>query len=166
MTEAFIGLGANLGDRAATLASALTEMAKAPELTVAAVSHAYESEPWGPPGQPPYLNAVARLEFTGTPEELLAHMQRVETLLGRVRAQRFGPRVVDLDLLLFGGEERGTPELTLPHPRMLERDFVMTPLLAIAPDVRLPSGEAPDAAEAVFGAVIADRGSLDGFGEA
>jgi 2-amino-4-hydroxy-6-hydroxymethyldihydropteridine diphosphokinase len=107
---------------------------------VAAVSSAYESAPWGPVEQPPFLNAVVRLETALPPSPLLGVLLDVEARLGRVRAVRWGPRTCDLDLLLYGDETVDTPELQVPHPRLADRRFVLDPLLELAPDAQLPDG--------------------------
>ncbi len=125
----FVGLGANLGDRARTLRSALRALDGLPGTRVAAHSALYETQPvGGPPGQPPYLNAVARLETDLTPRGLLSQMQGIERAHGRVRTVHHGPRTLDLDLLLFDDLVIDEPDLIVPHARMWERDFVLRPL--------------------------------------
>lgn len=137
--RAWIALGSNLGDRRATLARALELLRGQPGVAVVRVSTFHETLPvGGPPGQGLYLNAAAELETSLSAEALLAAMQEIEHKLGRVRAERFGPRTLDVDLLMFGSETRETPELTLPHPRLHERSFVLAPLAEIAPDVVHP----------------------------
>jgi 2-amino-4-hydroxy-6-hydroxymethyldihydropteridine diphosphokinase len=163
VTEVFIGLGSNLGDRVANIAASLRALADSPGVHVLAVSRVYESEPWGLAGQPRFANAVARLDVRGEADAFLVLLHDIETRLGRVREERFGPRVIDLDLLLFGDEEWDSPELTLPHPRMLERDFVVTPLLEIAPQATLPDGSAVTRRQAVAGPVTRDMGPVPGF---
>ena len=141
MTRAYVGMGSNLGDRAATLAAALDALDAVPGISVAAVSRAYESEPWGIADQPPFANAVVALDTELGAPELLRQLQRIEALAGRVaEGPRNGPRSLDLDLLLFGSETIDGETLRVPHPRLLTRDFVVTPLLEIAPDVRMPNG--------------------------
>ncbi len=163
MPTAYIGLGSNLGDRRGNLAAALRELSAAPGARVIAVSHVYESEPWGIAGQPAFANAVAEVSWAGDAEALLEACKDVESRLGRVAAPRFGPRVIDLDVLLFGDRSLRTPRLTVPHPRLAERDFVVTPLLELAPDVRLPDGTRPDASRAVAGRVTGVLGPVPGF---
>ncbi len=128
----FIGLGSNLGDRAAHIHGALHELAAEGDIRVLAVSKLHETEAvGGPPGQPAFLNAVAELATTLTPHALLERMQEIEELHGRQRSIPNGPRTLDLDLLLFRQavvDERG---LTIPHPRMWQRRFVMEPLAEI-----------------------------------
>ena len=128
--QAFVGVGANLGDRWTTIRRALAALADEPEIAVLESSAVYETEPVGVRDQPDFLNLVAGVETTLTPEELLAVLQRLEEAAGRRRDRevRWGPRPLDLDLLLYEGEERAGPELILPHPRMWERAFVRVPL--------------------------------------
>ena len=124
---AFIGLGANLGDRAATLRAALSRLRTNPGIQAMEISRWYETAPVGVLEQPAFLNLVAAVWTTLTPEALLAELLRIEADFGRTREVRWGPRTLDLDLLAFAGEQRTTPELTLPHPRALERAFVLVP---------------------------------------
>ncbi|MDF2446421.1 MAG: 2-amino-4-hydroxy-6-hydroxymethyldihydropteridine pyrophosphokinae [Moraxellaceae bacterium] len=138
--QAFIGLGSNLGDAAATLRSAVACLRKLPGSRVTGLSSLYRSTPLGPPGQDDYLNAVARLETVLTPHSLLQALHIIEDRHGRVRQQRWGARTLDLDLLLYGNDVITSPDLTLPHPEMLNRNFVLIPLLDIAPDQALPDG--------------------------
>jgi dihydroneopterin aldolase/2-amino-4-hydroxy-6-hydroxymethyldihydropteridine diphosphokinase len=129
--RAFIGLGSNLGDRIGTLRIAVAAL---PD--VVAVSPVYETEPvGGPDGQPSYLNLVAELSTDRTPRQLLEIGQQLEAAAGRVRAERFGPRILDVDVLLVGDEAVDEPDLTVPHPRMHERRFVLAPLADLAPDI-------------------------------
>ena len=131
---AYIALGTNLGDRQVNLDRALELLRGTPGITVGPVSTYHETDPvGGPPGQGKYLNAAAALETSLPPHELLHMLLDIETQLGRVRAECFGPRTIDLDLLLYGNQTCQTPELTLPHPRMHERAFVLEPLAEIAP---------------------------------
>jgi len=132
-------MGSNLGDREGTLRRAAA-MLDRHDVRVRAVSRFIETAPVGPAGQGPYINAAAELETTLTPHGLLAVMMDIERTLGRDRdrGQRWGPRTCDLDLLLFGSAILDTPDLTLPHPRMHERRFVLEPLANIAPDVVHP----------------------------
>jgi 2-amino-4-hydroxy-6-hydroxymethyldihydropteridine diphosphokinase len=160
MTDAIVGLGSNIGDRVAYLSRALGEMAELPESHLVAYSHAYESAPWGVEEQPEFLNAVAVLRTELRADQLLEALQGIEDELGRIRDVPNGPRTIDLDILLFGDEEWSTEILTIPHPRMAERDFVITPLLEVAPDATWPDG-APVTRDAVHvGAVLADVGPI------
>ncbi|WP_324718244.1 2-amino-4-hydroxy-6-hydroxymethyldihydropteridine diphosphokinase [Carboxydochorda subterranea] len=129
----YVGLGSNLGDRAGHLARAVEMLAALPRTTVARVSSLYETKPWGLAGQPDFLNAVALLETALDPRSLLLHALAIESRLGRVRTVRWGPRTVDIDLLVYDHLTLRDPELTLPHPRMLQRAFVLVPLAEIAP---------------------------------
>lgn len=135
---AYVGLGANLGDPPRQLAQALARLAAAEEVEVLAVSKFYLNPPLGPEDQPWYVNAVAKVRTRLTAEELLRVLQQIEIALGRVRGERWGPRVLDLDLLLYGGEVIFTPELTVPHPEMHRRAFVLAPLAEIAPEAWHP----------------------------
>ncbi|HOA73456.1 MAG TPA: 2-amino-4-hydroxy-6-hydroxymethyldihydropteridine diphosphokinase [Phycisphaerae bacterium] len=135
MATAFIGIGANLGDRRGQIEAAVARLAGTPGVADVCVSSLYETEPMGgPAGQPLYLNAAARVETTLEPLELLHALQAIEHELGRVRVERWGPRTIDLDLLLYSDRSIQTPELTVPHPRMQERRFVLEPLAEIAAD--------------------------------
>ena len=141
MTRAHVGLGSNLGDRMATLDAAVRAL-DADRLThVMAVSRVYETEPVGGPEQDPYLNAVAVLETDRSPHQLLDLLRVTEASLGRVRAERWGPRTADLDLLLYDGPPVQSPDLTVPHPRARERAFVLVPLCDADPYARFPDGE-------------------------
>jgi 2-amino-4-hydroxy-6-hydroxymethyldihydropteridine diphosphokinase len=140
MTDVFVGLGSNMGDRVALMSRAIGELAHLPETHVVGYSHAYDSEPWGVTDQPNFVNAVAWLRTDLLADQLLEFLHDIEDRLGRTREVPNGPRTIDLDILLFGDEEWETDALTIPHPRMAERDFVITPLLEVAPDVLWPEG--------------------------
>ncbi len=131
---AYIGLGSNLGDRARNLERALDRLRRIAGVEVVAVSRFIETEPVGPPGQGRYLNAAAALRTDLRPDALIEALAAVEAAGGRDRAreERHGPRTIDLDLLLYGEEIVGGPRLTVPHPRMHERPFVLEPLAEIA----------------------------------
>jgi 2-amino-4-hydroxy-6-hydroxymethyldihydropteridine diphosphokinase len=136
MAHCLIGLGSNLGD---LLASARDMLAALPQTSLISISSFHESKPAGGPAtQPPYLNAAALLESSFTPQQLLAELQRIENSLGRERMERWGPRTIDLDLLLYDELELETPELTLPHPRMSFRRFVLEPAAEIAAEMVYP----------------------------
>jgi 2-amino-4-hydroxy-6-hydroxymethyldihydropteridine diphosphokinase len=131
---AYVALGSNLGDRRDTLERALQALREQPGVVLGGVSSFRETEPvGGPPGQPPYLNAVAEVQTALPPLDLLHRLLEIEQRLGRVRAERWGPRTIDLDLLLYADVVCATPELTLPHPRLHERRFVLEPLAEVAP---------------------------------
>lgn len=126
--QAFIGAGANLGDRSATLAAAIEHLRAHPEIVSVERSSVYETDPVGYLDQPAFLNLVLGIETTVEPESLLTVLLETEEKFGRVRSARWGPRTLDLDLLGFEGETRSTPSLELPHPRLFERAFVTVPL--------------------------------------
>ena len=136
---AFIGLGSNLGDRRATLDAALAALGGIAGIAVGDVSRYHETEPvGGPPGQGLFLNAAAALATTLSPLGLLQELRNVESLFGRVRTVHWGPRTLDLDLLIFGEQIITTPELTVPHPGLTVRRFVLEPLAEIAPEAWHP----------------------------
>jgi 2-amino-4-hydroxy-6-hydroxymethyldihydropteridine diphosphokinase len=137
MSTAFIALGANLGDRAGTLQAAVNRLTELG--TVVAVSSIYETDPVGYLDQPQFLNAVLQLSTERSAPDLLDRLLEIEAELGRVRTFTNAPRAIDLDLLLYGDEVLATERLILPHPRMLERGFVLVPLAEIAPDVIHPA---------------------------
>jgi len=138
MQRAYVALGSNLGDREAHLRGALAGLDATPGLVLAAVSRLYETEPLGPP-QGPYLNAVAALDAALEAPALLARLQELERAAGRRRSgARNEPRTLDLDLLLFGDACLDEPALTVPHPRLHERPFVLVPLAELAPDLVHP----------------------------
>src|SRR4051812_16973138 len=124
MTRAYLALGSNLGDRAAHLQSAVDGLARAPGTRVVAISRVYETDPVGGPEQDAYLNAVVAVDTELDPHALLAVGQQLENAAHRVRAERWGPRTLDVDVLLYGDLEIDTDTLVVPHPRMAERAFV------------------------------------------
>ena len=130
---AYIGLGANLGERGETMRAALRQLSELDGIRVERVSAFYETPPWGKTDQPSFLNAAACITFDRTPEELLAAMQCIERELGRVRHEHWGARTIDLDLLHVDGVTSAQAQLTLPHPYLTERAFVLVPLAEIAP---------------------------------
>lgn len=138
MTRAFLGLGSNLGDRETTLREAVATLGP----SVRRVSSVYETEPVGGPEQGPYLNLVVELDTALPPRSLLGLCQRLEAAAGRVRAERWGPRTLDVDILWIDGVESDAEDLTLPHPRIWDRAFVLAPLAELAPDVVPPGWEA------------------------
>ena len=137
MTRAYLGLGSNLGDRQAHISAALGALAES-AVTVCKVSHLYESEPLGVVDQPRFLNAPCAVETDYSPRALLATLKSIERELGRTSGVRYGPRPIDLDILLYGDRCIDTPRLTVPHQAMLRRTFVLVPLAEIAPGVRHP----------------------------
>ncbi len=146
MSTAFLGLGSNLGDRLAHLALALRELRIHPAISLVQGSSVYESKPVGLTEQPDFLNLVVRIETTLPPLELLAVCLRIETALGRERRERWGPRTLDIDLLAYDDVVLGEERLTLPHPRMHERGFVLVPLAEIAPDFQVGGTNASELA--------------------
>lgn len=137
--QAFVGLGCNLGDRLAKLSSALKALRAHPSINAVVCSSVYETVPMGPQDQPDYLNAVVSMQTELTACELLSELQRIEYEHGRVRdGQRWGPRTLDLDLLLYANDIIETPDLSVPHPGIAERSFVLLPLAELAPDCIIP----------------------------
>jgi 2-amino-4-hydroxy-6-hydroxymethyldihydropteridine diphosphokinase len=136
MATAYIALGSNLGDREATLRDALRRLGDL--ATVEAVSPFFDTDPVGIVDQPRFLNAAARLQTQLAPAALLQGLLSIEAAMGRVRLVRWGPRTIDLDVLLYDDLVSEQPGLTLPHPRLYERRFVLEPLATIAPDVVHP----------------------------
>jgi 2-amino-4-hydroxy-6-hydroxymethyldihydropteridine diphosphokinase len=138
-TKAYLALGSNLGDRLEHLGEALRLLDGTDGVDVVRSSRIYESDPVGPP-QPAYLNAVIEVETTRSPRELLEACRAVEDALGRVRAERWGPRTIDVDVLTFDERTVDEPDLQIPHPRMHERGFVLVPLGELDDDPMLPGG--------------------------
>jgi 2-amino-4-hydroxy-6-hydroxymethyldihydropteridine diphosphokinase len=138
--EAYLGLGSNLGDRLATLQAAVDLLAADPGITVRRTSRVWETDPVGGPDQPNFLNIVAEIDTDLEPHDLLAAVNRVESDLGRVRDVRWGPRTVDIDILLIDELTIADDHLMVPHPRMHQRAFVLMPLLELIPDPVLPNG--------------------------
>ena len=132
MALVYIGIGSNLGDRSQNILDALRLLGKHP-LKILKASSLIETEPVGGPPQNKYLNGAASLETQLSPEELLECLLSVERSLGRIRKEKNGPRTIDLDILLYNNMTVDLPHLKIPHPRMLDRDFVMIPLKEIAP---------------------------------
>jgi 2-amino-4-hydroxy-6-hydroxymethyldihydropteridine diphosphokinase len=163
VTDAYIGLGSNLGDRAGSLRAALDAIDRLDGTRVIAVSSMVESEPWGVTEQAPFANAVARVATELRADRLLDALKDIEAALGRGGGPRYGPRVIDLDILLFGDEEWQTDTLAIPHPRMAERDFVITPLLELAPEVTWPDGSRITRENATEGRVTGSLGLIPGY---
>ena len=140
--RAYVGLGSNLGEREATLRRAVEALGATEGIEVVAVSSFRETDPIGVPDQPRFVNGAAALETTMSARELLERLLEVERTLGRDRSAevRWGPRTVDLDLLLYGEESIDEPGLEVPHPRLTQRVFVLEPLLELEPELRLPDG--------------------------
>lgn len=153
MTRAFLGLGTNLGDRNAHLAGAIKTLQDAGDLV--AVSGVYETEPVGGPEQDPFLNLVVELDTPDSPEVLLERCRALEEAANRVRIERWGPRTLDVDVLWVEGQQRDSAELTVPHPRMSERRFVLAPLRELAPDL------VSEEAELASGGAVVRLGTLE-----
>jgi len=137
--RAYLGIGSNLGDRLGHLQQAVLGLAAATDVTVAAVSPVYETAPVGGPPQPEYLNAVVGVDTDRSARLLLALAQHLEAAAGRVRAERWGPRTLDVDVLLVGDETVHDVDLEVPHPRLRERGFVLAPLADLDPDLAGPA---------------------------
>lgn len=133
MSEAVLGLGANLGDAAAQLGRAIDGLARTPGIHVVAVAGLWRSAPVGGPDQPDFHNTIAVVHAEGTPEDLLDRAHRLEELSGRTRDVRWGPRTLDVDVIAFDAVTSGDPHLTLPHPRAHERAFVLRPWAQLQP---------------------------------
>jgi 2-amino-4-hydroxy-6-hydroxymethyldihydropteridine diphosphokinase len=140
VVTAYLGLGSNLGDRLANLQAAVDRLVSEDGVAVEASSRVWETQPVGGPPQPEYLNAVVRVRTDRAPRELLEACARVEDALGRVRRERWGPRTIDVDVLLFDDLVVDEVDLTVPHPRLAERSFVVLPLLELDADAALPDG--------------------------
>jgi len=153
MTRVYIALGSNLANPLHQVQSALNALAELPQTTLIATSSLYRTPPLGPQDQPDYLNAVVALDTDLSAENLLDHTQKIELEHGRVRKdERWGPRTLDLDILLFGDEIINTERLTVPHYDMKNRQFMLYPLAEIAPELRFPSGESLQTVIAQLGA--------------
>jgi len=138
--DAFIGLGSNLKEPAAQLARAISELAALPDTSLVAQSGFYASQPVGPQEQPDFINGAVWLRTSLAPHQLLDQLQAIEQAHGRERLRHWGPRTLDLDLLLFGDEQLCDERLTVPHKELPNRDFVLQPLLDLKPDLALPDG--------------------------
>lgn len=131
--EAALGLGSNLGTRRDNLATALDLLDREPDITITAASALYETEPWGIAEQPVFLNAAARIGTVLPPAQLLDRILAIEETIGRVREEKWGPRLIDIDILVFGNLVVDQPGLRIPHPRLAERVFALAPLADIWP---------------------------------
>jgi 2-amino-4-hydroxy-6-hydroxymethyldihydropteridine diphosphokinase len=136
--RAVLSVGSNLGDRLGTLQGCVQAIGGLPDTDVLASSPVYETDPVGGPAQPDYLNAVLVAATALCPRDLLAATERIEADFGRIRADRFGPRTLDIDIISYAEEVSGDPVLTLPHPRAHERAFVLAPWLDLDPGASLP----------------------------
>lgn len=142
MADAFVGLGSNLKQPAAQLARAVSELAALPDTVLVAQSPFYASRPVGPQDQPDFVNGAVWLTTSLTPHRLLDELQAIEHKHGRERLRHWGPRTLDLDILLYDNLSLGDERLTLPHPELPNRDFALQPLLDLKPDLILPGGTA------------------------
>lgn len=141
MNRVFLALGSNLADPLHQVRAALDALAALPQTQLVSTSSFWRTPPYGPPDQPDYLNAAVALDTELTPETLLDNTQRIELEQGRVRKDhRWGPRTLDVDIMLFGNMTLNTPRLIVPHYDMHHRAFMLVPLLEIAPDITLPDG--------------------------
>jgi 2-amino-4-hydroxy-6-hydroxymethyldihydropteridine diphosphokinase len=138
-TKTYIGLGSNLGNRLGNIRFALAAMGQMPGSAVIRMSAVYETEPVGNAAQPKFLNAAVELETSLEPTVLLKSLQRIEHHMGRVRQVKWEPRVIDLDILYFGSQVIDTPELTVPHPELSLRGFVLVPLCDLIPEFEDPA---------------------------
>jgi 2-amino-4-hydroxy-6-hydroxymethyldihydropteridine diphosphokinase len=143
MRRAFLGLGSNVGDREANLREAIARVRTAEGVNFLRASRVYQTEPIGVTDQPEFLNMVVEVEVADSmsARELLSLVKRIETEVGRKQRERWGPREIDIDVLLFGDEHIVEEDFEVPHPRMWERAFVLAPLAELAPEMRTPSGE-------------------------
>jgi len=143
----YLGLGTNLGDRGANLTEALQHLGQVPAIEIVRTSSIYETAPVGPQDQPDFFNQVVQAKVSCSARRLLELVQGIEQEMGRVHTRRWGERIIDIDILLYGDETIDQPDLQIPHPRMVARQFVLVPLAEIAPDLVLPDGRrAADAA--------------------
>lgn len=153
MTRVYIALGSNLANPLHQVQSALNALAELPQTKLIATSSLYRTPPLGPQDQPDYLNAVVALDTVLSAENLLDHTQKIELEHGRVRKdERWGPRTLDLDILLFGDEIINTERLTVPHYDMKNRQFMLYPLAEIAPELHFPTGKSLQSIIAQLGA--------------
>jgi len=156
MTEALLGLGGNVGDVRTTLDEAVALFAEGARVKLIARSSHYRTPPWGVTDQPPFINCAIAVETALSPRALLDRALTVERALGRDRSQeqRWGPRTIDIDLLVYGDLVLNVPDLTLPHPRLFERAFVLVPLAEIVPDCIIAGRRVGDAAARIGAAGI------------
>ncbi|MGR6837164.1 2-amino-4-hydroxy-6-hydroxymethyldihydropteridine diphosphokinase [Syntrophomonas erecta] len=138
MTEVFISLGTNLGNKKDNLAQAVKYIAAIPGVNLASLSSLYETEPWGKTDQDVFLNQVVKIETDLSASKLLGMLNEIEIKMGRQRVEKWGPRIIDLDILLYGKEVINSEDLVIPHSRMRERLFVLVPLKEICADLIFP----------------------------
>lgn len=160
---AYLSLGSNLGDRIANLKQAINLLAEYQGVELIKISSVYETKPVGYTDQPDFLNTAIEVQTTLSPHELLALCNAVEDKLGRTRTIKWGPRKIDIDILLFGGVYIDDEKLKIPHPYMMERAFVLAPLAEIAPEILLPNGmTASESADKINKNGIELFGAIDG----
>jgi 2-amino-4-hydroxy-6-hydroxymethyldihydropteridine diphosphokinase len=149
-----LGLGANLGDAPAAISNALRTLEDRGHVRIDRISSLYRTKPWGPVSQPDFANACALGETNLSPRELLNEIKLVETQLGRVTSERWGPRAIDIDILFYEDASLDTPDLVIPHESLFERAFVLVPLAEIAPNLIIGGKSVRDAARAIDGAEV------------
>jgi 2-amino-4-hydroxy-6-hydroxymethyldihydropteridine diphosphokinase len=149
MTELGLGLGSNIGDPPANIREALHQLRANPAIEITKVSSIYRTEPWGYKDQASFANACALARTNLDPERLLAVVKKVEAEMGRTATVRWGPRLIDIDILFYGGEPRISRDLILPHKELFHRAFVLVPLAEIAPDLALGGRSVAEAAAAI-----------------
>lgn len=148
-TDYWIGFGSNLGDREKNIKDALRKLGQHPQISITAISPIYSSEPVGPKDQPDFLNGVVGIKSNLTPTELLTLLNNLEKESGRIKTRHWGERTLDLDILLHNGQILKTESLTIPHPHMLERAFVLIPLNDIASNIIIPGNTEQTVAQAL-----------------
>jgi len=161
MTAAILGLGGNIGDARSTIAKAIERLAANTDISIEKVSALYLTPPWGKTDQPAFLNAAARIDTALPPRALLNAILDVERHLGRERIERWGPRIIDIDILLYGSIDIDEPFLHIPHPRLTERAFALMPLIDVMPDALIdghPAKEWLDASDSAGVQRIAEPG--------
>jgi 2-amino-4-hydroxy-6-hydroxymethyldihydropteridine diphosphokinase len=139
----YLGLGTNIGDRAKNLNDALESLEGHPKISIKRASNFYETPPWGDTNQPSFLNAAVEVKTSLKPHELLAALKGIESELGRGKSRRWGPRIIDIDILLYDDQIIDTPKLTIPHRDLHSRAFALVPLLEIAPELKNPASGIP-----------------------
>jgi len=141
MVKVYIGIGSNLNDPKRQVEAAIASLSKIPNSDMGCISSLYHTTPLGVKDQPGFINAVAQMDTILEPHLLLSHLQKIEREQGRMRdGTHWGPRIIDLDILLYGNECVSTDDLKIPHPELTNREFVLYPLAEIAPDLALPDG--------------------------
>lgn len=154
---AYIALGTNLGRKRDNIARAIQLIAALPGVKINKSSSLYETEPWGKTDQEKFLNQVIAVETSLQPAELLRELQNIEIKMGRQRKEKWGPRIIDLDILLYGNEVMDDPHLTIPHPHLRQRLFVLVPLAEIGADLQFPEDGAT--VEEVLSSVLVREGN-------